>query len=222
MDRADPRAGEHRRRGLRDHRHVDHHPVAALDAVLLQQVGEAAGFLVQLAVADLAALARLVGFEDQRGPVAMLGEMPVEAIDRQVELAVGVPADVEIGFVERPVAGLASGTCSRSAAAPGRARSGRGRQWRGRAARRARAGRSARRTRAGTGWISSAISLTPLLPFRERAAPAPGAGGRPFCRRPKALRRRAVPRTRRRSASAWRMSSADGLKAALMTGTWSG
>ena len=73
-------------------------------------------------------LARLVGLEDQRGSVAMLGEVPVEAIDRQVELAVGVPADVEVVLVERPVAGLASGTCSRSAAAPGRARSGRDRR----------------------------------------------------------------------------------------------
>ena len=34
VDRADPRAGEHRRRRLGDHRHVDHHPVAALDAAL--------------------------------------------------------------------------------------------------------------------------------------------------------------------------------------------
>ncbi len=32
MDRADPGAGEHRRRRFRDHRHVDHHPVAALHA----------------------------------------------------------------------------------------------------------------------------------------------------------------------------------------------
>ena len=52
------------------------------------------------------AVARLVGLEDQRGSVAMLGKMPVEAIDRQVELAVRVPADVEIVLVERPVAGL--------------------------------------------------------------------------------------------------------------------
>ena len=128
MDRADARAGEHRRRRFGDHRHVDHHPVAALDAALLEQVREAAGLFVQLAVGDLAALAGLVGFEDQRGAVAMLGEVAVEAIDREVELAVRIPADVEIVLVERPVAGLASGTCSRSAAAPGRARSGRDRK----------------------------------------------------------------------------------------------
>ena len=49
---------------------------------------------------------RLIGLEDQRGPVAMFGEMAVEAIDREVELAVRVPADVEIVLVVRPVAGL--------------------------------------------------------------------------------------------------------------------
>src|SRR6185437_9603979 len=51
-------------------------------------------------------VARLVGFEDERSPVAVLGEMAVQAIDREVEFAVGVPPDVEIGFVERPVAGF--------------------------------------------------------------------------------------------------------------------
>ena len=48
----------------------------------------------------------LVRLEDQRGAVAVLGKVPVEAIDRQVELAVRVPSDVEIVLVERPVAGL--------------------------------------------------------------------------------------------------------------------
>ena len=52
------------------------------------------------------AVAGLVGLEDQCGAIAMLGEVAVEAIDGQVELAVRVPADVEIIFVERPVARL--------------------------------------------------------------------------------------------------------------------
>ncbi len=51
-------------------------------------------------------MARLVGLENQRGSVAVLGEVPVEAVDRQVEFAVGVPANVEIVLVERPVARL--------------------------------------------------------------------------------------------------------------------
>ncbi len=100
MDRADPCAGEHRRRGLGDHRHVDHDPVAAPDAALLQQVREAAGLFVQLAIGVAVTVTRLVGLEDDRGAVAMLLEMPVEAIDGQVELAVRKPVDVEIVLVE--------------------------------------------------------------------------------------------------------------------------
>ena len=144
MDGADPRAGEHRRRRFGDHRHVDHHPVAAPDAALLEQVREAAGLFVELAVGPAVAVAGLVRLEDERGAVAVLGEMAVEAIDRQVELAVRIPGDVEVVFVERPVARPSSATCSRSADAPGRARSGRGRHWRDRSARRARPGRCAR------------------------------------------------------------------------------
>ncbi len=36
----------------------------------------------------------------------MLGKVPVEAIDRQVQCAVRVPADVKVLFVVRPVARL--------------------------------------------------------------------------------------------------------------------
>ena len=53
MNRADARAGEHRVGGLRDHRHVDGDAVALLDAVRLQHVGEAADFVVQLAIGDV-------------------------------------------------------------------------------------------------------------------------------------------------------------------------
>jgi hypothetical protein len=35
MNRADARTGEHRGRGFGDHRHIDHHAVAALDPPLL-------------------------------------------------------------------------------------------------------------------------------------------------------------------------------------------
>jgi hypothetical protein len=62
--------------------------------------------IVQLAVGERAALAGFVGLEEQRGAVAPLGKVPVEAVDREVELAVLIPADVEVGLVERPVASL--------------------------------------------------------------------------------------------------------------------
>ena len=109
VDRTDARAGEHCGRRFRDHRHVDHDPAAAMDAALLQQVREAAGFLVQLAIGVAMAVPRLVGLEDDGRPVAMLLEVSVEAIDGQVQLTVGVPADVEIVFVEGPVARLLRG-----------------------------------------------------------------------------------------------------------------
>ena len=106
VDRADPRAGEHRRRRFGDHRQVDHHAVAALDAARLERVGEAARLFVELAVGQRAALAGLVSLEDQRGAVAALGKVPVEAVDREIELAVLIPADAEVVGAERPVASL--------------------------------------------------------------------------------------------------------------------
>ena len=51
-------------------------------------------------------LARFVGLEDQSGAIPMLREVTVETIDGEVDLAVGVPVDVEVVLVERPVAGL--------------------------------------------------------------------------------------------------------------------
>ena len=40
MDRADPRAGEHRRRRLGDHRHVDHDAVAPLEPADLRRLAK--------------------------------------------------------------------------------------------------------------------------------------------------------------------------------------
>ncbi len=50
MDRADPRAGEHRDRRLGHHRHVDDHPVAVLHSLSAQGAGEACDLVAQLAV----------------------------------------------------------------------------------------------------------------------------------------------------------------------------
>ena len=106
MDRADPRASEHRHRRFGDHRHVDHDAIAAPDAACLEQIGEAACFAVELAIGETAALARLVAFPHQRDLVATGREMAIEAIERQIQLAVGIPADAEIGLMERAITGL--------------------------------------------------------------------------------------------------------------------
>ncbi len=100
MNRADARAGEHRCSGLGDHRHVDHDAVAALDAALLQEVRYSAGLFVEIAIGPALAVTRLIGLEDQRGAIAMLRKVPVEAIDREIELAVRIPFDVEIIFAK--------------------------------------------------------------------------------------------------------------------------
>src|SRR3546814_7216365 len=93
-------AGQHRHRGVDDHRQVDGDAVALDDAQVAQRVAELAHTRVQFAVGDvLRGRVGVVGFEHQRGLVAAGGEVAVEAVDAGVEFAVGVPADVEVGQV---------------------------------------------------------------------------------------------------------------------------
>ncbi len=83
MHGADARTSLHGNDHFRHQRHVDHHPIAALNALGLQRVREAADLLMQLGVGQLARIARLA-FEDDRGFIAALGEMHVEAVMRDV------------------------------------------------------------------------------------------------------------------------------------------
>ena len=99
MDRADARAGQHGVGRFGDHRHVDGDAVAALDAERLQHIRHAADLLVRLAVGDVLALGGIVAFPDDRRLVAALGEMAVEAVGRDVERAVIVPADADVAGV---------------------------------------------------------------------------------------------------------------------------
>ncbi len=90
----DPRAGQHRDRGLRYHREVDRDAVALPDAEALQRVGRPADFTRQRPVGVDAAVARLP-FPDDRGLVpARAREVAVEAIGRDVEPAAVEPARV--------------------------------------------------------------------------------------------------------------------------------
>ena len=93
MHRADPGAGQHRHRGLDDHRQVDADPVALLHAEAAQRIGQAADPLVQLAVGDLGFAVRVVALPDDRHLVAAGRQMPVEAGDGGVEHAVLEPLD---------------------------------------------------------------------------------------------------------------------------------
>jgi hypothetical protein len=106
MNRPDPRAGKRGIGCLGDHRHVERDPVAFHHALCLQHVGEAADLGVQFAIRDLARFFRwLVRLPDDRDGVALLGEMAVDAVGSDVELAIVEPFDVEVGLRERPVAG---------------------------------------------------------------------------------------------------------------------
>ena len=109
MDRADAGAGQHGEGGFGDHRQIERHPVAATDPLRFQHIGEAADFLMQLGIGDDPAFARIIAFPDDRGLVAPFGEMPVDAVGRNVELAVGEPAYAEISLIEAAFIHLGKG-----------------------------------------------------------------------------------------------------------------
>ena len=102
MHGADAGAGQHGIGRFRDHRQVDGDAVALLDAVLLQNIGEAADMLMEFVVGDLLVVIGIVAFPDDGHLVAALLQMPVDAIVGDVEDAVLVPLDRDIGiFVGR-------------------------------------------------------------------------------------------------------------------------
>ena len=85
---------------FRDHWHVDRYPVAALDALPLQNIGEAANFLVQLFLRDVFGILGIVALPNDRRLIAALRQMPVNAIHADVERATFVPTHVQIFRVE--------------------------------------------------------------------------------------------------------------------------
>ena len=110
--RADPRAREHRDRQLGDHRHVERHAVALLDAERRERIGEPAHLGVELAVGERAHVARLA-LPDDRGlgaaPGVLALEMPVEAVVGDVELAADEPLRERRLPVEHLLPGLEPG-----------------------------------------------------------------------------------------------------------------
>ena len=72
MNRAETRAGEHRVGSLGDHRQVDGDAVALLDAMKMQDVGEAVHLVGEFGVSDVAELAGVVAFPDDRRLIGAL------------------------------------------------------------------------------------------------------------------------------------------------------
>ena len=100
MNGADARAGQHREGGLGNHRQIDGDAIVLPHAMLLEHIGEAADLLVQLGVSDVARLRRIVALPDDRGLIGAFGQMPVDAIHRDICRAVLEPADRDIVRVE--------------------------------------------------------------------------------------------------------------------------
>jgi hypothetical protein len=90
--RTDAGAREHGDRELRDHAHVDAHPVALGDAQVSERVGKARDVAQHLCVREIGALA--VGLADPvvGDPVSLAGlDVTVETVPGDIQLAVGEP-----------------------------------------------------------------------------------------------------------------------------------
>jgi hypothetical protein len=109
VHRADAGARQHGVGRFRDHRHVDGHPVAFLDAAGLQDVGEAAHLFVQLAIGDLPVVRRVVALPDDGDLVGARLEVAVDAVVGDVRHAVMEPANRYVGIGEIDVLDLAVG-----------------------------------------------------------------------------------------------------------------
>jgi len=89
--RADPGAGEHRHHDFGNHRQVDADDVALADSLGLERVGQALGVGEGLGVRQ-GALFALLTVPVERDPVPVPGvHVPVQAVVRGVERAVGEP-----------------------------------------------------------------------------------------------------------------------------------
>ena len=109
MNGADPRAGQHRVGGFRDHRQIDGDAVALLDVPGAQDVRHLADFVVQLTIGDVPGLRGIVALPDDGGLVAALVEMPVDAVPGDVQDAILEPFDRNMAGGEGDVLDLVEG-----------------------------------------------------------------------------------------------------------------
>ena len=89
---AQPRAGQHRDRQFRDHRHIDDGAVARLVAARLQHVREARHQPEQLLIGDEALIARLALPQDGDLVLAVRGRVAIQAVVGEIHLGAREPA----------------------------------------------------------------------------------------------------------------------------------
>ena len=93
MDGPDARARQHRICSFRYHGQIDRDAIAFLDAMFLQDVGEALHPFGKLPVGDALAVIWVVAFPNDRDLIAARREMAIDAVRRNVERAVLEPFD---------------------------------------------------------------------------------------------------------------------------------
>ncbi len=96
MNGADAGTGQHGKGRLRNHRHINGHPVAFFDPMVFQHIGKTADFLIQLAIGDAAASAKVIALKNKGDLVGPMRQMPVYAVDTDIQRAVFIPADMQI------------------------------------------------------------------------------------------------------------------------------
>jgi hypothetical protein len=94
MDRADPGARQHRDGGLRDHRQVDRHPVAATHAQGAEGIGGPLDLPGQVPVGQHPPIARLPLPDDRRLVAPGAAKVAIQAVGADVELAADEPSGV--------------------------------------------------------------------------------------------------------------------------------
>lgn len=94
VDGADAGAGEHGDADVGHDGHVDGHSVPLANAEGAEQVGQAAHLVVQLLVRDVPCVARVVALPDERRLLRAARQVPIDAIEADVELGVEEPGHV--------------------------------------------------------------------------------------------------------------------------------
>src|SRR5690625_375043 len=93
MDGADTCARQHGVSGLENHRQIKTDSIAVFNPAFAQQLAQSAYYQLQLPVGNQLILRRVVSFTDDGYLVRTLGQMTVDAVDTDIQLAALEPGD---------------------------------------------------------------------------------------------------------------------------------